>query len=220
MKKQSRQLQLHRFPLKKKTFLFLHRPQKTAISPPLCLLYFLCFFFLLCPPRGHNCAMEEDAAVDWIPLWKHRMSKITDILAEHGVESVRTLFQLSCSQKPLESSKTHPSSPVNEKKVLDIGCGEAKMLQCLRHNPKIKSLVGVDPDIPSLTKAVPAIQPLLTDMLQPRLNPLKIELYKGKWEDERILTRGLDSLSFCDPRFLQALWTPLICDSLDLMRQY
>ena len=125
--------------------------------------------------------MDEDAGVDWIPLWKHRMSKITDILTAHQVES-----------------------------VLDLGCGEGKLLQCLRHIPKIKTLAGVDLDTPSLTKAFPALQPLLTDLLQPRLHPLSIELYRGC----RLLSSlGFDHgphyrLFFPFPCGLQAQLTP------------
>lgn len=62
------------------------------------------------------------------------------------------------------------------------------MLQCLRHNPKITSLVGIDVDRPSLTKAVPALQPLLTDLLLPRLKKLTISLLEG-------------SVDYIDPRF-------------------
>uniref|UniRef100_UPI00358E2A82 small RNA 2'-O-methyltransferase-like n=2 Tax=Myxine glutinosa TaxID=7769 RepID=UPI00358E2A82 len=63
--------------------------------------------------------------------------------------------------------------------VVDLGCGECRLLQQLRWEPCIERLAGVDVDRNVLTGNRQGLQPLIADFLRPRAHPLKVHLFQG-----------------------------------------
>ena len=63
--------------------------------------------------------------------------------------------------------------------VVDMGCAECKLLKSLKFHRHIESLIGVDIDSSLLESHHHSLQPLVTDYLQRRPRPLKIQLLKG-----------------------------------------
>jgi hypothetical protein len=75
--------------------------------------------------------------------------------------------------------------------VLDLGCGEARLLTFLRADPRLTLLEGVDADAAVLTRAQSRIAPLWTDQLQPRARPLRVRLWHGSVAAPDIRWRGV-----------------------------
>ena len=61
-----------------------------------------------------------------------------------------------------------------------MGCAECKLLKSLKFHRHIESLIGVDIDSSLLESHHHSLQPLVTDYLQRRPRPLKIQLFKGQ----------------------------------------
>ena len=64
-------------------------------------------------------------------------------------------------------------------KVVDMGCAECKLVRQLRRKQFIEELVGVDVDAILLQLCENIVQPLITDFLVPRPNPLVMRLMQG-----------------------------------------
>ena len=63
--------------------------------------------------------------------------------------------------------------------VIDMGCAECKLIKTLCKECCIEELVGVDLDEGLLKERQHLIEPLTTDYLYPRPNPLSVKLMKG-----------------------------------------
>jgi len=85
------------------------------------------------------------------------------------------------------------SGPSPAQQVLDLGCGEGRLLGYLKVDPNITRLHGIDVDVAVMRRAVPRLAPLMMDYLQPRERPLTITLYEGSVAvvDRRFL--GIDA---------------------------
>ncbi len=60
-----------------------------------------------------------------------------------------------------------------------MGCAECRLLRMLKREPYIEELVGVDYDGVLLRMSEHVVQPLTTDYLMPRDNPLQFTLMQG-----------------------------------------
>lgn len=63
--------------------------------------------------------------------------------------------------------------------VVDVGCGEGKLLRLLRREGSVQELVGVDIQASLLETQQHTLQPLTTDYLLPREQPLTVWLMQG-----------------------------------------
>lgn len=63
--------------------------------------------------------------------------------------------------------------------VVDVGCGEGKLLRLLRREGSVQELVGVDVQASLLETQQHSLQPLTTDYLLPREQPLTVRLMQG-----------------------------------------
>lgn len=63
--------------------------------------------------------------------------------------------------------------------VIDMGCAECRLLRMLKREPYVEELVGVDYDGVLLRMSEHVVQPLTTDYLMPRDNPLQFTLMQG-----------------------------------------
>ena len=64
-------------------------------------------------------------------------------------------------------------------KVLDMGCAESKLLRLLRRVPCVRELVGVDIQTSLLEAQQHGLQPLISDFVMRRPDPLTIHLMHG-----------------------------------------
>uniref|UniRef100_A0A3P9H5W8 Small RNA 2'-O-methyltransferase n=1 Tax=Oryzias latipes TaxID=8090 RepID=A0A3P9H5W8_ORYLA len=78
------------------------------------------------------------------------------------------------------------------KKVVDLGCGECKLLKKLRFHHEIEMLVGVDINEAKIKRYMHGLAPISTDYLQPSFDWLSIELYKGSVTQRDARFKGFD----------------------------
>ena len=69
--------------------------------------------------------------------------------------------------------------PAHCMQVVDVGCGEGKLLRLLRREGSVQELVGVDVQASLLEAQQHSLQPLTTDYLLPREKPLSVRLMQG-----------------------------------------
>ncbi|XP_004068095.2 small RNA 2'-O-methyltransferase isoform X1 [Oryzias latipes] len=78
------------------------------------------------------------------------------------------------------------------KKVVDLGCGECKLLKKLRFHHEIEMLVGVDINEAKIKRYMHGLAPISTDYLQPSFDWLSIEVYKGSVTQRDARFKGFD----------------------------
>ncbi|XP_018609804.2 small RNA 2'-O-methyltransferase [Scleropages formosus] len=78
------------------------------------------------------------------------------------------------------------------KKVVDLGCGDLKLLRKLRFHREIQLLAGVDTNSSVITKKKHSLSPLPTEYLQPPVHPLTVELYHGSVTKREPRIKGYD----------------------------
>ncbi|XP_064616827.1 small RNA 2'-O-methyltransferase-like [Liolophura sinensis] len=88
------------------------------------------------------------------PLYRQRYMFCADILEKHGIKS-----------------------------VVDFGCAECQIMMYLRQVACLERIGLVDRDVVTLELSKHKIQPLITDHLDPRDNPLTVEMYLGSVTD-------------------------------------
>lgn len=66
-----------------------------------------------------------------------------------------------------------------DSQVVDIGCAECKLLRLLKSEGYIEQLYGVDIDQSVLEGSQYCIEPLTTDFIHRRAQPLHVCLLKG-----------------------------------------
>ena len=85
--------------------------------------------------------------------------------------------------RPAQRATFHRPLTRTLRQVLDLGCGEGRLLAFLRTDTALTGLHGVDVDAEVLRRAVPRVAPLLMDLLQPRPHPFAITLHRGSVAD-------------------------------------
>ncbi|KAM9358404.1 small RNA 2'-O-methyltransferase [Symphorus nematophorus] len=78
------------------------------------------------------------------------------------------------------------------RKVVDLGCGECRLLKKLKFHREIELLVGVDIDGAKVKKKMHGLAPISTDYLQPSYDQLRVELYQGSVTQKDVRLRGFD----------------------------
>ena len=66
-----------------------------------------------------------------------------------------------------------------DKKVIDFGCSEGKLISKLKKVECIEELVGIDIDLETLEFNQGKAKPFTADYLDPRSNPLTVSFYQG-----------------------------------------
>ena len=81
-------------------------------------------------------------------------------------------------------------------KVLEVGCGECRLIKKLKNISKLQRIIGIDKCTKTLEENVFKLRPLGFNYVQKRDNPLTIDLYSGdilkltktsKWFEHQIL---------------------------------
>ncbi|XP_006825373.1 small RNA 2'-O-methyltransferase-like, partial [Saccoglossus kowalevskii] len=97
------------------------------------------------------------------------------------------------------------------KKVVDMGCSECKLLRKLKNESYIEELIGVDIDNLALESNQHLGQPLISDYLYPRDNPLSVIILCGSVADYDSRLSNCDMMAcvelieHLDPPVLEAL---------------
>ena len=116
-------------------------------------------------------------------IWRsHLLLLYSDHLYTSNVMGPYWNYQKNCSQRKWALNRLLALCWIKTffpLQVVDMGCAECKLLKSLKFHRHIESLIGVDIDSSLLESHHHSLQPLVTDYLQRRPRPLKIQLFKG-----------------------------------------